>query len=311
MADAPTIDPALLRQIQNTVNDLRSTDYPSFERHIRKLARLLHAPGLNEISEELAKEIDLESWLRAGAETMGSMVGSARLEWPADHTQQLGTFIRLIDKFAQDPDWAVRYFAFVFCYLGSDLASNLQNMADQIIVPFARDYIEYVSTDATQAREDAALPERSAASGKVFVVHGYDGEARESVARFLLELDLKPIILHEQPNQGRTIIEKVEDHGDVGFAVVLLTADDVGGPKDGQMQPRPRQNVLLELGYFIGRLGRARVCALKRGEMEFPTDFAGVVWEPFDGAAGSWKQRLGRELQAAGFEIDWNKVMQS
>ncbi len=153
-------------------------------------------------------------------------------------------------------------------------------------------------------------PTRAGAeSRKVFVVHGHDGEAREAVARFLVEIDLKPIILHEQPNQGRTIIEKVEDHSDVAFAVVLLTPDDVGGPKDGDQQPRPRQNVLLELGYFIGRLGRKRVCALKRGEMELPTDFAGVVWEPFDGTAGGWKQTLGRELQAAGFEIDWNKVM--
>ena len=128
--------------------------------------------------------------------------------------------------------------------------------------------------------------------------------------RFLEKIDLKPIILHEQPSQGRTIIEKVEAHGDVGFAVVLLTPDDVGGPNRDQLQRRPRQNVLLELGYFIGRLSRSRVCALKRGEMEFPTDFAGVVWETFDDTGG-WKQKLGRELQAAGFEIDWNKMMRS
>jgi len=159
--------------------------------------------------------------------------------------------------------------------------------------------------------EPGPQPTRAGAeSRKVFVVHGHDGEAREAVARFLVELDLKPVILHQQPNQGRTIIEKVEDHGDVAFAVVLLTPDDVGGPKDGEQRPRPRQNVLLELGYFIGRLGRAHVCALKRGEMELPTDFAGVVWESFD-EAGGWKQKLGRELQAARFEIDWNKVMRS
>src|ERR1035438_6975181 len=63
---------------------------------------------------------------------------------------------------------------------------------------------------------------------KVFVVHGHDDEAKEKVARFLERLKLEPIILHEQPNEGRTVIEKFEVFADVGFAVVLLTPDDVG-----------------------------------------------------------------------------------
>jgi predicted nucleotide-binding protein len=143
---------------------------------------------------------------------------------------------------------------------------------------------------------------------KVFVVHGHDDGAREAVARFLEQIGFAAIILHEQANQGRTIIEKVEAHGDVGFAVVLLTPDDEGGKKGETSNPRARQNVVLELGYFIGRLGRERVCALTRGNVEIPSDFAGVVYEPFD-ASGGWRQALGRELQAAGFEIDWNQVM--
>jgi predicted nucleotide-binding protein len=79
-------------------------------------------------------------------------------------------------------------------------------------------------------------------------------------------------------------------------------------PEDAR--PRPRQNVLLELGYFIGRLGREKVCALKRGDMELPSDFAGVVYESFD-AGNGWKHALGRELQARGHEIDWNILMGS
>jgi predicted nucleotide-binding protein len=141
----------------------------------------------------------------------------------------------------------------------------------------------------------------------VFVVHGHDEGAREAVARFIQTLGFKPIILHETANEGRTVIEKVETHRDVGFAVVLLTPDDEGCRKGGTPGPRARQNVVLELGYFIGRLGRNRVCALKRGELEIPSDFGGVVYEPFD-ASGGWKLALGRELRAAGFEIDWNKV---
>ena len=140
-------------------------------------------------------------------------------------------------------------------------------------------------------------------------MHGHDEFAREAVARFLERIGFEPIILHEQANQGRTIIEKVVAHGDVGFAVVLLTPDDEGCKKGEVAKPRARQNVLLELGYFVGRLGRERVCALKRGDIDLPSDFAGVVYEPFDNS-GAWRSALGRELKAVGYDIDWNKVMQ-
>jgi predicted nucleotide-binding protein len=153
-----------------------------------------------------------------------------------------------------------------------------------------------------------AVPAPEIFERKVFVVHGHDDGAREAVARFLEQIGFEAIILHEQANQGRTIIEKVVAHGDVGFAVVLLTPDDEGCKKGEPSKPRARQNVVLELGYFIGRLGRDRVCALTRGNVEIPSDFAGVVYESFD-AAGGWRQALGRELQAAGFDVDWNKVM--
>jgi predicted nucleotide-binding protein len=145
---------------------------------------------------------------------------------------------------------------------------------------------------------------------EVFVVHGHDEGARESVARYLEKIGFKPIILHEQANMGRTVVEKIEAHGDVDFAVVLLTPDDEGCVHGGNPEPRARQNVLLELGYFIGKLGRANVCALKRGVVEIPSDFAGVVWEAMENG-GSWKQALARELQAAGHEIDWNQVMKA
>ena len=146
-------------------------------------------------------------------------------------------------------------------------------------------------------------------SRKVFVVHGHDGEAREVVARFLSGIGFEPIILHEQANLGRSVIEKVEANAEVGFAVVLLTPDDLGRAKSADdLEPRARQNVLLELGYFLAKLGRGKVCALKRGIVEIPSDFAGVVWEELDDA-GAWKQKLARELKAVGYQIDWNLVM--
>lgn len=164
-----------------------------------------------------------------------------------------------------------------------------------------------------EAKAEPARPahvsEKVSLSRRVFVVHGHDEGARETVARFLDKIGFEPVILHEQANRGGTVIEKIEANSDVGFAVVLLTPDDLGrSVKEEELKPRARQNVLLELGYFIGHLGREKVCALKRGDLDIPSDFTGVVWEKMDDSGG-WKQALGRELQAAGHEVDWNKVM--
>ncbi|KKB60824.1 nucleotide-binding protein [Robbsia andropogonis] len=159
----------------------------------------------------------------------------------------------------------------------------------------------------TQVAE-ISVADAGPSSRKVFVVHGHDGEAREMVARFLKAMDFEPVILHEQPNQGGTVIEKFEANSDVGFAVVLLTPDDVGrSVKEEEWKPRARQNVLLELGYFIGRLGRKHVCALKRGDVELPSDYVGVLWEKMDDGGG-WKLSLARELKAAGLEVDLNRA---
>ncbi len=136
---------------------------------------------------------------------------------------------------------------------------------------------------------------------KVFVVHGHDEAAKEATARFLEKLHLDPIILHEQASGGRTIIEKFEKYSnDVGFAVVLLTPDDLGAAqKEAKtLKPRARQNVVLELGYFLGKLTRNRVCALHRGGVELPSDIQGVIYVEMDDA-GAWRAKLAQELVQA------------
>lgn len=145
---------------------------------------------------------------------------------------------------------------------------------------------------------------------KVFLVHGHDESAREGTARFLEKLGLEAIILHEQPNAGRTIIEKVEKFAEVAFAVVLLTPDDVGGTANNPqvLKPRSRQNVILELGYFLGKLGRAHVAALLKGDVEKPSDYDGVVYISMD-SGGAWKLQLARELKTAGLDIDLNDAV--
>ena len=146
---------------------------------------------------------------------------------------------------------------------------------------------------------------------KIFVVHGRNNEIKETVARFLEKIGLTPIILHEQPNSGRTIIEKFEVYSsDISFAVVLLTPDDVGriNKKNSKLQPRARQNVILELGYFMGRLGRSRVCALYNKEVELPSDYQGIVYIVLD-KKGAWKIKLAQELKQSKLPIKFEGLV--
>lgn len=149
-------------------------------------------------------------------------------------------------------------------------------------------------------------------ASKIFIVHGHDEHARESVTRFVERLGFEAIILHERPNKGRTIITKFREEADgVGFAIVLMTPDDIGGRALTNAAPvvnaRARQNVVFELGFFIGALGPERVAAMIKGDVERPSDFEGVLYIPMD--RGDWRLELGRELKAAGYTIDWNRIM--
>lgn len=295
-------DTGIFKKINDAVLDLQSASHQSYERPLKTLVRLLQDPVLADVNHEISKDADLAKFLEESEHTQGSMVGSARLLWPDDPKHTLGLTYLLMCKFGDDPEYMLQ-FGFLYYYSGRQLSATLQNVIRQVIFPFVRDYKEFVMANGT-TQNQLPIP----FSNKVFVVHGHDEGARESVARFLEKMDFEAIILHEQANQGRTVIEKVETHGDVGFAVVLLTPDDEGCTKGKPLEPRARQNVLLELGYFIGRLGRNRVCALKRGELEIPSDFAGMVWVQMDNSSG-WKFSLANELKAAGYTLDLNRVI--
>jgi len=161
---------------------------------------------------------------------------------------------------------------------------------------------------AKEAKETSKS--RKLSKDKVFIIHGHDEGTKEKIARFLEKIDLKPIILHEKPNEGQTIIEKFEKHSlDVGFAIALLTSDDVGNSKSNKenLNYRARQNVILELGYFMGKLGRKRVCAMLGKDVEIPSDYSGILYIPLE--EETWKYKLAKELKTAGFQIDMNKVL--
>ena len=143
---------------------------------------------------------------------------------------------------------------------------------------------------------------------KVFIVQG-DNTAKEAVARFVENIGLKAIILHEQASLGKTIIEKIEANSNVGFAIVLYTPCDLGaskGEKD-QLKPRARQNVIFEHGYLIGKIGRKNVCHLFKSGVETPSDIEGLVYAPMDAGDG-WKYTVAKEMKACGYDIDLNKI---
>lgn len=141
---------------------------------------------------------------------------------------------------------------------------------------------------------------------KVFIVHGHDGELKQSVARVIEKQNIEAIILSEKENKGRTIIEKFEDYSDVSGAICLFTADDLGKTKNDTIEnARARQNVVLETGYFMGRLGRAHVIILADKGIEMPSDLSGVVYTN----TASWEFELLKELKAIGYKVDLNKLL--
>lgn len=149
---------------------------------------------------------------------------------------------------------------------------------------------------------------KSAATDKVFIVHGHNEAVKEKVARFVEHLKLKPIILHEQADKGRTIIEKFEANSeDVNFAIVLLTADDSGkANKETDFKQRARQNVIFEMGYFIGMLSRSHVFMLLEEGVEKPSDLDGIVYTSL---SEDWKGKLFKELKACGYKLDANDLL--
>ena len=171
---------------------------------------------------------------------------------------------------------------------------------------------EYWPEEEDPAQNSASSPRREVTdTQRVFVVHGRDHGTREAIARFIEKLGLEAVILEEQADRGSTIIAKFEKNAqNVSFVVVLLTPDDEGRiqGRDAELKHRARQNVIFELGYFAGTLGRNRVCSLTKGDVELPSDYDGVIYIPLDDSGG-WKLKLVKELQAAGFDVDANHAL--
>jgi predicted nucleotide-binding protein len=151
-------------------------------------------------------------------------------------------------------------------------------------------------------------------SRRIFIVHGHDGELKNELARLLEKLDFEPVILHEQPDRGQTVFSKLNgEMSDVGFAFIILTPDDVGylATNSSDSKPRARQNVVFEHGLFAGYLKPERVCAIRKGNVEAPSDLQGVLYKPIPEGGGirSIALEIANELRAAGYILDANKLL--
>lgn len=156
-----------------------------------------------------------------------------------------------------------------------------------------------------QSPEKLLISKNARSFQKVFIVHGHDHALKQEVARIIEKQGIEAVILSEQANGGKTIIEKIEENSDVGAAICLFTGDDYGRAKDATSENlRARQNVVFEAGYFMGKLGRGNVILIASPDIEIPSDLQGVVYTNKD----MWQTDVLRELKAIGYNVDFNKL---
>lgn len=172
------------------------------------------------------------------------------------------------------------------------------------------DIINSLLTDkGKEFLENYCVEEENVMLDEVFIVHGHDNALKTEVARTLEKVGLKVTILHEKANEGLTIIQKLEKYAQKArYAIVLMTPDDRGKAKgDAKYKDRARQNVILEWGYFVGKLGTNRVCAIHTESIELPSDISGILYLTYD-CAGGWKMQLLKELENVGYSINWSNL---
>jgi len=288
----------IFQSMKNAVFDLQRADFQNYHQPLKQLARLLKSDELADINNELIDGVDIDAFLDISYATNSGMPGSAVLQWPNEPQKILAIKLLLIEKMAQDD-----HFAFDFChtfFYDKKIIETIRKFTSTCLVTFIRDYQLY----ALNLSEPEPKVIRHI-SRKIFIVHGHDSAALQLVARFIGKIGLEEIILSERPDGSRTIIEKFEqESGGVSFAIVLMTPDDNGNAVASEnLRLRARQNVLYELGYFVGKLGRGKVMVLKKGDIEIPSDLAGVLYTALDDHDG-WKRKLINELDYAGVPFD-------
>ena len=158
---------------------------------------------------------------------------------------------------------------------------------------------------------DKSLVQSAPFSKRVFVVHGHDQFLKTDVERFIHQIGLEPVVLHRQPDKGQTLIEKFEANSDVGYAFILLTPDEFAFTTDQEKLPdaerkkelRARPNVIFEFGFFVGKLGRQRVCCIYKEGVVLPSDLTGLIYKKVSDSIDPQAYSIIQELKAAGYKV--------
>lgn len=181
-----------------------------------------------------------------------------------------------------------------------DINDAVRNFNDLFL-----EYFQSVLEDIINANPELETNVAEKVAGNtVFIIHGHDNELKTEIQLLLTRAGVNNLVLHEQPDKGRTIIDKlVEESNNSNYAIALLSPDD--RLEDGSN--RARQNVILEIGYFIGKLGKERVRILRKGDIEIPSDLQGILYENYD-VPGAWKIKICKELIAVGIYVDMESV---
>lgn len=172
--------------------------------------------------------------------------------------------------------------------------------------------LELIPISSHVAEENIEMPQNSVVkTKKVFIVHGRDEISKTNLEVFLREIGLEPIVLHRQADVGQTVIEKFEANSDVGFAFILLTPDEIAylSPEDSlpddkrQKELRARPNVMFEFGYFVGKLGRSKVCCLYTGDVVIPSDLNGLIYKKYNSSIEEVAYSIMKDLRATGYAV--------
>jgi hypothetical protein len=278
------------------IQQIRDANFRTFFSAAKQLFQYLEEKAKDNVeyikySTEIKK---WEGWLNRAIDNRSESI-------PDDFNEAKSLGFSLYYYIAKNPEESQRLIFLLF----------VKRDVDDNLIEFNRTFLEYFNKSLedifrvdTQPKEE--MIEKNIVGNKIFIVHGLDNELKREVQLFVERCDLDSVVLHECPSKGRTIIDKlIEESMDACYIIALLSPDDELA--DGNN--RARQNVILEIGYFLGRLGKSKVRMLKKGEVEIPSDLHGILYTDFD-ARGAWKIELAKELNAVGISVDGKKVIE-